>query len=132
MAVLGKGNAPITNLSLRGCKKITDEGITFLLGSEGKIGKTLSSLDLSDVFKITDNAITVIVDACVGLIELCVRNCFMVTDEAMKTFALRGRHQPESKLLRRLDIFNCPGVSEESFEYLKKPLFCSLQWIGIK
>ncbi|GJV74546.1 RNA-directed DNA polymerase, eukaryota [Tanacetum coccineum] len=132
MAVLGKGNAPITCLSLRGCRKITDEGITFLLGSEGKIGKTLSSLDLSDVFLITDNAVTVIIDACVRLIELCVRNCFMVTDEAMKTLALRGRLQPESKLLRRLDIFNCPGVSEESFEYLKKPLFRGLQWIGIK
>ncbi|PWA60163.1 F-box domain, cyclin-like protein [Artemisia annua] len=132
MAVLGKGNAPITCLSLRSCKKITDEGITFLLGSEGKISKTLSSLDLSHVFLITDNAITVIVDACVELIELCVRNCFMVTDEAMKTLALRGRLQPESKLLRRLDIFNCPGVSEESFEYLKKPFFRGLQWLGIK
>nr|GEX83857.1 hypothetical protein [Tanacetum cinerariifolium] len=132
MAVLGKGNAPITCLSLRGCRKITDEGITFLLGSEGKIGKTLSSLDLSDVFLITDNAVTVIIDACVRLIELCVRNCFLVTDEAMKTLALRGRLQPGSKLLRRLDIFNCPGVSKESFEYLKKPLFRGLQWIGIK
>ncbi|PWA60164.1 F-box domain, cyclin-like protein [Artemisia annua] len=132
MAVLGKGKAPISCLSLRGCKKVTDEGITFLLGNGGKIGRTLSSLDLGDVFKITDKAITVIADACAGLVELCVRNCFIISDEAMKTLVLRGRHQPESKLLRRLDIFNCPGVSEESFEYLKKPLFRGLQWIGIK
>ncbi|GKA66204.1 F-box domain, cyclin-like protein [Tanacetum coccineum] len=106
MVVLGKGNAPISCLSLRGCNRVTDEGITFLLTSGGKICKTLSSLDLASLQRITDDAITIVL-------------------------AVRGRLQDESKLLRRLDIFNCPGISANYIEYLKKPFFRGLQWIGI-
>nr|GEZ05007.1 hypothetical protein [Tanacetum cinerariifolium] len=130
MVVLGKGNAPISCLSLRGCNRVTDKGITFLLTSGGKICKTLSSLDLGHLQRITDNAITIVDNACAELIELCIRNCVLVTDEAMKVLAVRGRLQDESKLLRRLDIFNCPGISAK-YKYLKKPLFRGLQWIGI-
>ena len=79
MAILGKGYAPISCLSLRGCKWVTDKGITLLLRSEGKISKTLSSLDLGHML-ITDNAITIIADVCAELIELCIRNCLLVTD----------------------------------------------------
>ncbi|GJR42066.1 F-box domain, cyclin-like protein [Tanacetum coccineum] len=93
MTVLGKSNAPISCLSLRGCKRVTDEEITYLLEGEGKIGKTLSSLDLGHMPGITDNAITTIVDVCVGLLELCIRNCFHVTDETIKALALRGSLQ---------------------------------------
>ncbi|GJT14246.1 F-box domain, cyclin-like protein [Tanacetum coccineum] len=35
MAILGQGNAPISCLSLRGCKWVTDNGIKLLLGSKG-------------------------------------------------------------------------------------------------
>ncbi|PWA85387.1 F-box domain, cyclin-like protein [Artemisia annua] len=131
MVLLGKANAPISCLSLRGCNKVTDKGITFLLTSGGKICKTLSSLDLGHLQKITDNAITIVANACAELIELCIRNCLLVTDEAVKVLAVRGRLQDEIKFLRRLDISKCPGISFKSFEYLKKPLFHGLQWIGI-
>nr|GFB25062.1 hypothetical protein [Tanacetum cinerariifolium] len=130
MVVLGKGNALISCLSLRGCNRVTDKGITFLLTSGGKICKTLSSLDLGYLQRITDNAITIVDNACAELIELFIRNCVLVTDEAMKVLAVRGRLQDESKLLRRLDIFNCPGISAK-YKYLKKPLFRGLQWVGI-
>lgn len=131
MTVLGKSNAPISCLSLRGCKRVTDEGITYLLEGEGKIGKTLSSLDLGHMPGITDNAITTVVAVCAGLVELCIRNCVHVTDETIKALALRGSLQDGSKHLRGLDICYCLGVSGESFELLKKPLFCGLQWVGI-
>ncbi|PWA60161.1 F-box domain, cyclin-like protein [Artemisia annua] len=130
MAILGKGNAPISCLSLRGCKWVTDKGITLLLRSEGKISKTLSSLDLGHM-RVTDNAITVIADVCAGLIELCIRNCILVTDKSIKALAKRGRLQHEFKLLRRLDIHNCPGIYFQSAKYLKKPFFGGLQWIGV-
>ncbi|PWA84695.1 RNI-like superfamily protein [Artemisia annua] len=50
----------------------------------------------------TDNALTSIADACVRLAELSIRSWFNVTDEAMKTLAIRGGHQGESTLLHRL------------------------------
>nr|GEU85538.1 hypothetical protein [Tanacetum cinerariifolium] len=37
MAILGRGNAPISCLSFRGCKWVTDKGIKFSLGSKGLI-----------------------------------------------------------------------------------------------
>lgn len=131
MAVLGKGNAPISCLFLRGCKSVTDKGISFLLESEGTIRKTLSSLDLSYMPGITDNAIITIVDACVGLTELCIRNCLYVTDASVKALALESTLHGECKLLRRLDLHDCTALSADSLEFFKKPLFRGLQWIGI-
>lgn len=81
------------------------------------------SLDIGYMQRISDNAITIIADACAGLVQLCIRNCLLVTDEAVNTLAFRGRVKHGSKLLQRLDISKCPGVSVESFEFLKKPLF---------
>lgn len=74
-----------SRVSLRGYYNVTDKGITFLLGSEGKIRSTLSSLHLGRMPGITNNAITAIVDASVGLIELCIRDCYHVTDVTMST-----------------------------------------------
>ncbi|KAL8205585.1 hypothetical protein R6Q57_009136 [Mikania cordata] len=124
IAVLGKGYAPISCLSLRGCKRVSDEGIISLLGSEGKIMNTLSSLDIGYMSGLTDNAITTIADACVGLKEMSIRNCICVTDASVKALALRGR-------VRRLDLYKCSALSLESLQFLKKPLFRGLQWIGI-
>ncbi|XP_076905862.1 F-box protein At-B-like [Bidens hawaiensis] len=124
MGVLGKGNAPVSCLSLRGCKWISDEGIISLLISDGNISKTLTSLDLGHMPEITDKAITTIVDACAGLIELSVRNCVRVTDASVEALGLKGR-------VRRLDLYKCVALSGECFRFLKKPLFRGLQWIGI-
>ena len=66
-------------------------------GSQGKFGKALSSLNLGHML-ITYNAIDSIADACVRLAELSIRSCFNVTDEAMKTLAIRRGHQGESTL----------------------------------
>nr|GFB14950.1 F-box domain, cyclin-like protein [Tanacetum cinerariifolium] len=84
MKILGTGNAPIACLSLRGCNRVTDKGIVFLLQSEGKISKKLSSFDLGHMPGITDDAIATIADVCAELTELCIRNCFHVTDASMK------------------------------------------------
>ncbi|XP_021991369.1 F-box protein At-B-like [Helianthus annuus] len=72
MTVLGKGNAPISCLSLRGCWSVSDR----------------------------------------------------VTDASVKALALKGT-------LRRLDLYYCTVLSSESLQFLKKPFFRGLQWIGI-
>ncbi|GKD30488.1 F-box domain, cyclin-like protein [Tanacetum coccineum] len=92
MAFLGKGKAPISYLSLRHCGKVTDKGISLLVGSEGKMFKTLSSLDLG---------------------------------------YMGGVRRGESKLLLKLDMYECSALSIGLFKLLKKPFFCGLQRIGI-
>ncbi|KAI3510149.1 hypothetical protein L1887_25680 [Cichorium endivia] len=123
MLTLGQGNPPITFLSLRGCKRVTDKGIGYLL-LKGKIGKNLSCLDLGHMPGITDSGVRIVVDCCIGLMELCIRNCFYVTNVSMKVLGLKGG-------IRRVDVYNCSGLTVECFELLKKPLFRGLQWIGI-
>lgn len=128
MAILGKGKAPISYLSLRFCLRVTDKGISLLLGSEGKIVKTLSSLDLGYMVGVTDYAITTIFDSCVELTELSIRNSKNVTNAALLALKVR---RDESKLLRKLDLTGCSALSFELCVLLKKPLFRGLQWIGI-
>ncbi|GJU20797.1 hypothetical protein Tco_1154139 [Tanacetum coccineum] len=82
----------------------------------------------------TDTGMILLSESCKGLEPLKLHGFSsvgnLVTDEAMKVLAVRGRLQDESKLLRRLDIFNRPGISAK-YKYLKKPLFRGLQWTGI-
>ncbi|PWA72110.1 F-box domain, cyclin-like protein [Artemisia annua] len=127
MAILGNGKAPISYLSLRRCRRVTDKGISLLLGSEGKIAKTLSSLDLSYMVGLTDYAITTIFYACVELTELSIRNC-NITNAALLALKVR---RDESKLLRKLDMYECEAISVMLCVMLKEPFFRGLQWIGI-
>lgn len=99
-----------------------------MLGSEGKIVKTLSSLDLGYMVGVTDYTITTIFDSCVELTELSIRNSKNVTNAALLALKVR---RDESKLLRKLDLAGCSALSFELCVLLKKPLFHGLQWIGI-
>ncbi|KAA8527140.1 hypothetical protein F0562_008631 [Nyssa sinensis] len=130
LAVLGKGSSPITRLCLRGCKRVTDKGIALLLRGGGIINKTLSALDVGYMPGISDKAIRTIAAVALGVIELCVRHCFFMTDASVKILAKR-RSQDASKPLRRLDLFHCNGLSFDSLGLLKRPSFPGLQWLGV-
>ncbi|KAM3743770.1 hypothetical protein ACB098_06G000400 [Castanea mollissima] len=130
ISILGQGNSPITHLCLRGCKRVTDEGLSLLLNS-GTIGKSLSALDLGYMPGISDKAILTIAKVGVGITELSIRCCFYVTDSSMEVLAMKRRFQDGSKPLRRLDIYKCSGLSVNSIKSLKRPLFPGLHWLGI-
>lgn len=125
LAVLGIGNPPITQLSLRSCRGITDEGISRLFLGEGTIRKTLSSLDVSYIPGITDKAIITIALVGKAITELCMRNCFSVTNRSLEILALE-----RSIPIKRLDIYNCRRLSVEGVECLRKPSFRNLRWLG--
>lgn len=131
LSVIGQGNAPISHLCLRGCKRITDKGISFLLCGGGAIAQTLSSLDLGYMPGISDKGILTIATFGREITELCIRNCFHVTDLAMRALATKRWSQDRSKRLCRVDIFNCVGLSADALKLLRKPLFHGLHWIGI-
>ncbi|KAF5732467.1 F-box protein [Tripterygium wilfordii] len=90
LSVLGQGSTPITHLCLRSCKRVTDKGISHLVHSGGVIRLTLSTLDLGHMPGISDKAILTIAKACRELTELCIRNCFHVTDSSMQALATNG------------------------------------------
>ncbi|KAF8009215.1 hypothetical protein BT93_J0260 [Corymbia citriodora subsp. variegata] len=134
MSTLGRGSAPIRRLSLRGCRRVTDKGISQLLLSGGVIGKTLSSLDLGYMPYVSDKAIHAIAVGGVVITELCIRSCSYVTDSSMEALARKGSLENGSRPIRRLDLFSCVGLSAsglESLQMLKKPLFRGLRWVGI-
>lgn len=131
LSVLGKGNPPITHLCLRNCKGVTDEGVLFLFLGGGTIAKTLSSLDLGHIPGISDKAVQMIAVAGTEITELCLRYCSSVTDSSLEALATRKQHRDECKLLRRLDLVNCRGLSVDSFRLLKRPFFPGLHWLGI-
>ncbi|OWM69181.1 F-box protein At-B [Punica granatum] len=126
LSTLGQGTSPIKSLSLRGCKRVTDKGISYLLQDRGIIRNTLSTLDLGHMPGISDLAIHMIVGSSAGITELCIRSCFHVTDSAVEALSKRG-----SPAIRKLDLHSCTGLSSASIGFLTRPLFKGLWWIGV-
>ncbi|CAK9308609.1 unnamed protein product [Citrullus colocynthis] len=131
LSILGQGSLPIVQLSLRHCKRVTEEGMYQLFYGGGTISTTLSALDLGHISGITDRAIQIIASAGVGITELCIRSCFHVTDSSVEALAMKKQFQGEGKLLRRLDLFNCIGLSIGACRSFRGPQFRGLQWLGI-
>lgn len=131
LAVLGSGNSPIARLCLRGCRRITEKGISLLLHGEGIISETLSSLDVGYMPGISDKAICTIVSSAPTLTELCIRYCFFITDASLNALASKRRSDEGNTFLRSLDLFHCPRLSIGLLEFLKKPSFLKLRWLGV-
>lgn len=119
LPVLSQGSIPIRNLCLRGCKRVTDKGISSLLCG-GAIGQTLTALDLGYMAGVTDKTILTVAAACVGIIDLCIRSCFYVTDSSMEVLARKRTFQDGSERLRRLDECNCICLSADSLRWFKR------------
>ncbi|KAL7217339.1 hypothetical protein ACSBR1_029104 [Camellia fascicularis] len=109
LANIGRGNSPITRT----------------------ISKTLSALDVGYLPGISDEAIFTIAMVARSVTELCIRYCFFVTDASLKALASGRRLEDGEKLIRRLDLFRCHGLSVKALGLLKKPLFRGLQWLGV-
>lgn len=131
LLVLGDGNLSITNLSLRGCKRVTDKGVISLLCGEGTTGQHLTALDLGYMPGITDETILAIVSAEIGIIDLCIRSCYGVTENSVKALASKRNFPGMNKQLRRLDLCNCKCLNIESLRWFKQPSFQGLHWLGI-
>ncbi|KAK4420601.1 F-box protein At-B [Sesamum alatum] len=129
LSVLSKSDLPITNLCLRGCTRVTDRGIICLLNGGVRIKKTLSSLDVGHMPGISDRAIHAIISSGEAITELCMRYCFHVTDDSLKTLA-SGRYRGSS-LLQKLDICHCLRFSAGVVELLERPWFRGLRGFGV-
>lgn len=131
LAVLGEGNSPIVQLCLRACKRVTNKGINLLLNGGGRIPKTLSTLNIGGIRGISDEGIQTISTIALALSELCIRYCHNVTDASIKELASESRYEDGGKLLQKLDLCHCIGLSADSVETLKSPYFRALKWLGV-
>lgn len=131
LSVLARGSSPISRLSLRGCKRVTDKGISHLLTGGSAIAEKLTALDLGYMPGISDNAIYTIVASGKEITELCIRCCFYVTDSSIQALGSKRVWGGGGKQIRQLDLFGCSGLSAESLSLVRKPGFGGLHWVGI-
>ncbi|EXB93814.1 F-box/LRR-repeat protein 10 [Morus notabilis] len=121
----------LVTLSVRGCKKLTDKGISALF--EGCSITELRELDLSNLPNLSDNAVLSLAKGRIPIVELRVRQCPLIGDTAV--MALASMQVDEERWhgngLRLLDLFNCGGITQLSFRWLKKPYFPRLRWLGV-
>lgn len=133
LAVLGTGIAALSCLSLRGCHRLTDDGIASLL--VGALAGTLESLDLSGNSELTDATTLSIVRGKLHLLqELRLRECPRIGDTSVISLAsafLKDSNIGFGGALRLLDLWNCNSVTAVSVVWLKKPFFAKLRWLGL-
>ncbi|KAE9456660.1 hypothetical protein C3L33_11468, partial [Rhododendron williamsianum] len=102
LAIIGRGNSPITHLCLSCCKRVTDKGIALLFSGGGKIREKLLALDVGYIPGISDKAISLLL------------NLLQVLQNSVLGIAIL-----------------CIGLSVKSYELLKKPFFSGLKWLGV-
>ncbi|XP_010928168.1 F-box protein At-B [Elaeis guineensis] len=131
LAALGRGSCPIASLCLRGCKRITDRGLTQLLHQDGIIRRTLSTLDLGYLPGLSDKGISIIAEVCREITNLSIRSCFFVTDASITVLGSMEGFEGKRRPLRKLDLYSCSGLSNASFWLLAPPFFRGLRWLGV-
>ncbi|XP_042433376.1 F-box protein At-B-like isoform X2 [Zingiber officinale] len=128
LSTLGGGTSPIETLNLRGCKRITDRGIVMML-CDSILRKTLVTLDLS-YLSLSDIAIVAVAEACTEISNLCIRNCFFISDASLSALGSPERTRGK-RSLRKLDLFNCCRLSANVSRMVSHPFFCGLRWLGV-
>ncbi|XP_059647425.1 F-box/LRR-repeat protein 10 isoform X2 [Cornus florida] len=121
----------LVSMSLRGCKRLTDKCISFLF--DGSFTKELQELDLSNLPNLSDAGILLLAKSRVPIIELRMRQCPLIGDTSIMALASMQveRDGWRGSTLRMLDLYNCGGITQLSFRWLKKPYFPRLRWLGV-
>ncbi|CAA0827746.1 F-box/LRR-repeat protein 10 [Striga hermonthica] len=132
ISYLSKGSMrSLVSLSLRGCKRLTDRCISFLF--DGNSNPELRVLDLSNLPRISDAGVLQLARSRVPITELRMRQCQLIGDTSV--MALASMRVDErvwcGSTLRLLDVYNCGGITQLSFRWLKRPYFPRLRWLGV-
>ncbi|KAF8758082.1 hypothetical protein HU200_010745 [Digitaria exilis] len=130
LSALGNGRCLISSLCLRGCRRIGSNGIASLLCGTGTINKTLVSLDIGNVPRISCRAVTVISKNCEQISSLCLRNCLLITDSSLEVLGSMGRDSGKCSL-KMLDLAYCSKLSRNFLRLFEPPLFRGLRWLGV-
>ncbi|KAL5210065.1 hypothetical protein ABZP36_005688 [Zizania latifolia] len=127
---LGLGTCPLASLSLRGCRKLTNDCIPLLFA--GSVKQSLQVLDLSRIPSITDDGIMLLARSQTPLIELRMRENPKIGDAsvmALTSMLVDGGTHGSS--LQLLDLYDCGGITPLAIRWFKKPYFPRLRWLGV-
>ncbi|XP_065866328.1 F-box/LRR-repeat protein 10 isoform X1 [Euphorbia lathyris] len=121
----------LVSLSLRGCKRLTDKCISNLF--EGCSKLQLQELDISNLPNLSDNGVLSLVKCRIPISSLRMRQCPLIGDTSVMALASMQVEEDRrhGSSLRLLDIYNCGGITQLSFRWLKKPYFPRLRWLGV-
>lgn len=130
LSYLGSGKCPLVSLSLRGCRRLTDDGITLLLGGSTRL--SLQVLDISKLPNLTDNGILRLARSRIPIVELRIRECAHIGDTSVMALAsMQVEGGSHGSSLHLLDLYDCGGITPLSFRWFKKPYFPRLRWLGV-
>ncbi|KAL6963652.1 hypothetical protein U1Q18_034659 [Sarracenia purpurea var. burkii] len=121
----------LISLSIRGCKRLTDKCISFLF--DGLSTLKLQELDLSNLPNLSDTGVLLLVRSRVPITELRMRQCPLIGDTSVMALASMQVHADWccGSSLRLLDLYNCGGITQLAFRWLKRPYFPRLRWLGV-
>ncbi|KAM7256344.1 hypothetical protein ACFE04_012085 [Oxalis oulophora] len=121
----------LVTLSVRGCKKLTDKFISTLFNGSSKF--ELQELDVSNLPNLSDNGILSLAKSRIPISELRIRQCPLIGDTSVMALASMqvddGRWHGSQ--LRLLDLYNCGGITQLAYKWLKKPYFPRLRRLGV-
>ncbi|CAN4112599.1 unnamed protein product [Withania somnifera] len=129
---LSKGTMSLlVSLSIRGCKRLTDNCISFLF--EESSNCELRELDLSNIPNLSGAGILLLAKRRIPLLELRMRQCPLISDTSIMVLASTKVDEEGwcGSSLQLLDLYNCEGITQLSFQWLKKPYFPRLRWLGV-
>ncbi|KAL4569663.1 hypothetical protein LXL04_025305 [Taraxacum kok-saghyz] len=133
LSYLQKGeDSTLVKLSIRGCKRLTSKCISCLFN--GKSNRGILELDLSNLPDLTNSGVLLLVKNRVPLVDLRMRQCPLIGDVAVMALAsmtMADGDRWHGSSLRSLDVYNCGGISKLGFQWLKKPYFPGLRWLGV-
>ncbi|XP_058098388.1 F-box/LRR-repeat protein 10 [Magnolia sinica] len=127
---LAQSTASLISLSVRGCKRLTDQCISAIFSSS--FGQTLQVLDLSNLPNLSDDGILSLAKSGVPVSELRMRECPLIGDisvMALASMQVKGGWCGSS--LRLLDLYESGCISGLAFRWFKKPYFPRLRWLGV-
>ncbi|XP_058190445.1 F-box/LRR-repeat protein 10 isoform X1 [Rhododendron vialii] len=121
----------LISLSVRGCKRLTDKFISSLF--DGSSSLELQELDLSNLPNLSDAGVLLLARSRVPITELRMRQCPLIGDNSVITLASMQVHEDwcRGSTLKLLDLYNCGGLTQLAFRWLKKPYFPRLRWLGV-
>ncbi|KAI3698861.1 hypothetical protein L2E82_42739 [Cichorium intybus] len=133
LSYLKKGEkSTLVKLSIRGCKRLTCKCISTLFNNGSNRG--LRELDLSNLPDLTNAGVLLLVKNRIPLVDLRMRQCPLIGDTsvmALASMTMRDGDRWHGSSLRSLDIYNCGGISKLAFQWLKRPYFPGLRWLGV-
>ncbi|XP_051147178.1 F-box/LRR-repeat protein 10 isoform X2 [Andrographis paniculata] len=133
LSYVGKGlmSRSLVSLSLRGCKRLTDRCISSLF--DGHTILELRELDLSNLPNLSDAGVLLLAKSRIPISALRLRQCPLIGDTSVMALASMQIDENvwHGSSLRLLDIYNCGGITQLAFRWLKKPYFPRLKWLGV-